>query len=371
MNFVTQLLPGLRDVRAPLIAGYLWLLSGWLLLADHLPQRNGAEVYAHAFEIGDAVGRVALLGALSMVAYVVGSLLQAVPEWITYNSRRLARQLREVSLEETSGISLPLTNAERLLNSPPLFAPTDFHAIDGDDPTRRILEDLVNGRLGKVRRDLERVLWNAGAMVRSGVESTGAKPPEAPTDTAVAIGAFGTPRRGWEALNLGAMVGNHAHISRFEAALPTFSAHRDLFEERRSIQTRLMETAQHAGSEVERLYSESEFRFTIALPLAVVAVVLAVESRDFWWLALLGVAAGLLVHSMVLRKHAGRELVEALRSRPSAAELDQVTPVFARYEENAEDLIRALSGKQWEELGALAVSEPNSEAVQAWHRLPA
>jgi hypothetical protein len=34
---LASLLPGLRDLRAPLAAGYLWLAAGWLYFAPLLP----------------------------------------------------------------------------------------------------------------------------------------------------------------------------------------------------------------------------------------------------------------------------------------------------------------------------------------------
>ena len=40
---LVSLLPGLRELRAPLAAGYLWLVSAFLLAAPHVPERDLAE----------------------------------------------------------------------------------------------------------------------------------------------------------------------------------------------------------------------------------------------------------------------------------------------------------------------------------------
>jgi hypothetical protein len=351
-----------------LIAGYLWLFSAWLLFADLLPRRGNAEVYARAFEAGDAIGRIGLLGAASVGAYLIGSLIQAVPGWIAYNFRRFSRFLRTPSSKEMSNRASLLGDAIEVLATPPVFSPTEVRSIDGDQRTRLVLKGLVSDRLKDTRGNLEDVLRTAGVKTQQAAESRDADAGHDFSGLTIAIEAFGSDEDGWKASRVGAKAGDLEHLALADYPLPSFSANRDFFGERRAIQTRLMETAQHAGSEVERLYAESELRFTIALPLAATAIILAAKSGDPWWLALLVAVGGLLAHSMVLRKHAGRELVETLRSRLSVGELDLVTPAFKRYEEDTERLIAALGDVGWHALGmliALEASEPPEEADAA------
>jgi len=40
---LASLLPGLRELRAPLAAGYLFIVSGWVLLHDHINVSKGAS----------------------------------------------------------------------------------------------------------------------------------------------------------------------------------------------------------------------------------------------------------------------------------------------------------------------------------------
>jgi hypothetical protein len=363
LNLITQLLPGLRDIRGPLIAGYLWLFTSWLLFADLLPKRGDADVYAHAFEAGNALGRVGLLAAISVGAYLFGSLIQAVPGWIAYNCQRLARFLRESFFSDMTNRRLQPGGAIDVLGSPPIFTPTEFRSIDGDRRTRWVLKELVKDRLKEPRDNLEAVLQNAGSTVQDAAEKRDDGGDRNPCQAIIAIEASGRPEDGWKTSRIGALVDDREHLHEGEYSLPSISARRDFFGERRSIQTRLIETAPHAGSQVERLYAESELRFTIALPLATMMIVLAAKSGDLWWLGLLLVVGGLLTHSVVLRKHAGRELVEVLRSRLSVGELDQVTPAFSRYEEDAERLITALEGIGWYALGMLTRKETDAKAM--------
>jgi hypothetical protein len=357
VNFVTQLLPGLRDVRAPLVAGYLWLFTGWLLLAGHLPAKDDADVYANAFAAGDAVGQFGVIAAASLAAYLLGSMLQSMPSWISYNSVLLVRLLRHGSRRPVLQ-ELPRASAIELLNAP-FFAPTDFRSLDGDRRTQRVLEELALNRLGDARDKLGTAVQNATKKVRWGVEGAGPCTEQELTSAAAAIEAVGDLDHGWVAQYWGATVADRASVELINLPLPGFSAARDVLGERVAIQTRLMETAQHAGSEVERLYAESEFRFTVALPLGAVAITLAALSEDIWWLLLLVVVIGLLFHAVVLRKHGGRELVEALRSRPTNEDLDQITPVFTRYEKVVDKVVEAFELAEWESLGNLAKSEPN------------
>ena len=40
---LSSLVPGLRELRAPLAGGYLWLISIWLIFGDALPGRSEVE----------------------------------------------------------------------------------------------------------------------------------------------------------------------------------------------------------------------------------------------------------------------------------------------------------------------------------------
>jgi hypothetical protein len=57
-------LPGLRELRAPLAAGYLWLLALYILLVHHVPtQQRATGVVADLYALAHAVGRPGLAAA--------------------------------------------------------------------------------------------------------------------------------------------------------------------------------------------------------------------------------------------------------------------------------------------------------------------
>ena len=72
---LASLLPGLRDVRAPLAAGYLWLVACWLTLEPSVPERADAHgVVASLYRADDVLSVVGLGLVLAFAAYLLGSL---------------------------------------------------------------------------------------------------------------------------------------------------------------------------------------------------------------------------------------------------------------------------------------------------------
>lgn len=74
-----NLLPGLRELRTPLATGYIWLLTLWFTLYNHIPARGKASGIAQsAYQLVDFLGKPALLAAASFLAFLIG-LVQVDP----------------------------------------------------------------------------------------------------------------------------------------------------------------------------------------------------------------------------------------------------------------------------------------------------
>ena len=72
---LSNVLPGLRELRAPLAAGYLWLTWSWLVWGDDLPTR--AEVsgpLARLYALEPVVSKLGVAVVASVGAYIVGSI---------------------------------------------------------------------------------------------------------------------------------------------------------------------------------------------------------------------------------------------------------------------------------------------------------
>jgi hypothetical protein len=73
---VSSVLPGLRELRAPLAAGYLWLVTAWLVLGDKLPTAMEVKPAPldRLYRLEPVLSDVGLAVVASVVAYVVGSI---------------------------------------------------------------------------------------------------------------------------------------------------------------------------------------------------------------------------------------------------------------------------------------------------------
>lgn len=75
-----NLLPGLRELRAPLAAGYLWLIWTWLCLSElgWIPSKRpaGDDLVARVWDIGEGIGKAALFAILTFLAYLIGTFFE-------------------------------------------------------------------------------------------------------------------------------------------------------------------------------------------------------------------------------------------------------------------------------------------------------
>jgi hypothetical protein len=76
-KMLTSLLPGLRELRAPLAAGYLWLLLFWLVLGDELPtsSESKADALDRAYRLEPVLSQLGLAIVVSVAACVIGSIV--------------------------------------------------------------------------------------------------------------------------------------------------------------------------------------------------------------------------------------------------------------------------------------------------------
>jgi hypothetical protein len=72
---LSTLLPGIRELRAPLAAGYVWLLAAWIAFESRVPEADEAIGLAAAlYRLNDAVSGFGLAIVASFAAYLIGSL---------------------------------------------------------------------------------------------------------------------------------------------------------------------------------------------------------------------------------------------------------------------------------------------------------
>lgn len=101
---LTSLLPGLRDLRAPLSAGAIWLLSIWFVAEPSVPDLEGATgIVASAYRLGGLLSAIGLGTVLAFAAYLVGSLSVFVFSGPLRGAIHTSPEARDARLDGLSG----------------------------------------------------------------------------------------------------------------------------------------------------------------------------------------------------------------------------------------------------------------------------
>lgn len=247
---LANVLPGLREVRAPLLGGYLWLFALWLV---YYPQVRGkTEDYVVLASIGDVAEAgtpIAVGVAVSVIAYLVGSL--------TDGTLQGARK----------------TVAKRY--APEILADPDYAPSIRAYSSMEILADGIV-------KDAERRLGARNAEI--------ADLPDA---------LFG------DAFSLDVAEDDRSP-ERLSSALQA-----DIVAELPLVATRLMVESPELYASSDRLRAEAQLRFSVALALPAVLLVAAMQYSALW--ALGGIACAIFYSQAQVRARESSDLlVDAL-----------------------------------------------------------
>jgi hypothetical protein len=103
MAALAGLLPGIRDLRAPLAAGYIWLLGLWIAAESAIPRQDEADgVLGSLYRLAGELSTIGTGVVVSFVAYVVGSLSTSLLAPPSSGSRRLRLASRRLALDPFS-----------------------------------------------------------------------------------------------------------------------------------------------------------------------------------------------------------------------------------------------------------------------------
>jgi hypothetical protein len=148
VQILANALPGFRDLRAPVIAGYLWLAFGWLAVRPDLFHRPADHIGAALFDLGHRIGHIGIAIGVSVAAYLIGAVSQGVSTVVGAAWRLLLQNLWLV---------LPRGIDSRLAIPPPEYtsvAPSQISGIAANADFRADLQEVepdlredVNGYL--------------------------------------------------------------------------------------------------------------------------------------------------------------------------------------------------------------------------------
>jgi hypothetical protein len=144
-----SILPGVRQLRAPLAAGYLWIL--FIFLLAHLGSgRPHSDLTQDLDRLGHALSPAGLAVAVSFAAYLIGSFSQGLSQGV---SRRIGNR---IGLYESGRLTWRgLEGLEDLL-VPRVVAGALASPVEARDLSNEIIDeiDLVKSRLLEIEQDL-------------------------------------------------------------------------------------------------------------------------------------------------------------------------------------------------------------------------
>lgn len=258
---LASVVPGLREIRAPLAAGYLWLIAAWLLVANYVaPESRATGLLARAYDLKHAVGAIGLGVAISFVAYLIGSVTEPLAKTAYGRLNHLRRRRRPPYLSRSVPGHVLDVAMERVV-----LAVDDVRRHGGDPMS------VPHPDVAMARREVTRLL-----------------PEEDPEDLHSTF-----------MIELSEIIG------------------REIVEEMDLAQTRLIGAEPELYSEVDRLKAESDLRFAILPPLLVLTAILVAEG-SLYWLFVLPFAAVLARQALRSADRADRRLVDAIRLRRTA-----------------------------------------------------
>lgn len=359
---LASLLPGLRDVRAPLAAGYLWLVAAWVVFEPALPERTTAKGAVASLYRGGGVLSVLGRGiALSFAAYLLGSL----------SSNTLTPRLRRF-LPKAWGASDRFDRwmtAPRVSLSPQARAALDqvvrpsqeqltsSLALSGRGPDeflKEFLDDQLDDQLIEEPEKDPRVKRSSRRRVWRGVLERVRRSARDKRAGYVGGGGRAGPVLGWDTQSEDPKAFFNQRIDRREAIL-AWAVLQDL---KVVATTRLLGHDQALYSAVDRHRAEVEFRLAVIPPLLVLVISLGARA-DLWLLALLALlgvilARGLFGNAVESERTANEILLDSMADRrvrsptlerletQAAAKASQSDP--GRMRTAAKDAVVALQG---------------------------
>lgn len=286
---LASLLPGLRDLRTPLATGYLWLILLWLLLHDYLPKSTEGATgpIRSLYELGGLLGSAAVIAALSFVAYLLGSMLIFIPDSSNFFKLRQRNAMRGGLLQGR------LARLSRLVW---IAFISITRAVGGD----RLASQMATFAGKRLREISPNLTWHDHLTV---LADNDLSREEEFLDQMEQVAHF--PTSGPISIDPDEVVGG-------EFTLLWALYANQMFDDMPAIAIQLQAKNRDLWDTYDRLRAEAEFRFGITPPLALLVLLMAIQSGAFWWIFLLAAPIYLLILAVRHSVLAASTLVQAV-----------------------------------------------------------
>lgn len=348
---LANFLPGIRDLRAPLSAGYVWLFALYLAFEPQFPSEVAATgVWDSLLTLKKELSIAGVAIAASFLAYIIGSVSEAVVRGLV----AVVVLPIKLTLRFDAPPTLPLfvkdvgeswDAGKRVISRYGLLLPEALASAKAE----AAVGELTDARVQSLTKALQaqHMRW---ASVLERVRVIGPEPPGLP-------GAMGVldPLRdvllfAAEMVRLTPAALQERHADDIARDCFRDTIRNDLLGELALVRTRLLGTENELFSAIDRLRAEAEFRLAVAPALLGLAGALA--WRATWSsAALVGAVSFALVVQGFGRMAGSRDaLLEALRIKRAAA------PSLERID----DVIKQLSASKFSRDEIAACGLPSS-----------
>ncbi|MEA2442613.1 MAG: hypothetical protein QOH76_4037, partial [Thermoleophilaceae bacterium] len=274
-TILSNALPGFREVRAPLIAGYLWLLFAWLLAEPHVPA-DPTGLLRSFEDLRQTVGAVGFAVGLSVGAYLVGSVSQALStlflrvwDWMS-GLLTAVGGLRGALSRVLSSVG---SRSARLRSTA---------AYDSQLQRRPTPEALLRQRIGAKLRALT-VCLKPLRDYNEGIEKRIRDINDQPSSASTSARAAATDRLRNEIDDSDTLIDSFRRRLNRAAAIARGQLRREV-----ELPATLLVVGENDRlyTEADRLRAEGELRLAVCPPLFALAVLLSVDGSGAWLFAL-------------------------------------------------------------------------------------
>jgi hypothetical protein len=294
-----NILPGLRELRAPLAAGYMWLITAWLWL-DHfrlIPESRptGDGWLPRVWGIGVALGAATFLTVLTFVAYLIGSFLEIDIDNVNRVAPRLVRRRARYRM----------INRREVANAN--TTPTELNRVD------HVVDYLVDGSNDYLQRAIVDAWFLDGSGRSVTLRIANSFSPQGRDALAEAIGP---PRRSEQSrAGNGAadmLMSNYYANTLLDYRIDVILS--NVIDEMPQLASRLLVKNKELYGRYDRFRSEASFRINVSIALLTLLVT-ATFLADLHWIVKVALtliefaAAVLLFRQGLLRSISARDVI--------------------------------------------------------------